>query len=163
VLRTMFDRGFAVSRTWLYIPLVLFILLIVFQLVPLPMSTLSWLAPHNAANQIYLSNIGGDPPAHGTLSSYPLETAHLLRLMLVGVVVFVTVASTFRSAQQIKTLLAIVFGIGCAEAAVGIGQIFAGVTKIYGSVDIGHDRVLTAGSFVNYSHFCQFINLAIGA
>src|SRR4051794_10933356 len=43
--RLFFDREFRLARTWLYIPLVLLLLLMLFQAIPLPASILRQLGP----------------------------------------------------------------------------------------------------------------------
>jgi O-antigen ligase/tetratricopeptide (TPR) repeat protein len=62
----------------------------------------------------------------------------------------------------VKFLLLVIFAIGCAEAALAIAQIATAADKIYWSVPSGRP-VATAGTFVNYSHFSQFMNLSLGA
>ena len=101
-----------------------------------------------------------DPPT--TISLYPPATARGLRLVLVGAAVFFVTASVFRTAPQIKRLLLIVFVIGCAEALLAVMQIFTRTNRMYWVADFNLPR-LTSGSFVNYSNFCQFMNLSIGA
>ena len=82
-------------------------------------------------------------------------------MVFVGTAVFVTVASVFRRPRQIKELLLVIFVIGCVEAALAIAQIATGAQQIYWSFPSASHRV-TSGSFVNYSHFCQFMNLSLG-
>ncbi len=159
-LRVLFDREFRPASTWLYWPLLLFVLLIAVQLLPLPAGLVAALSPSTIATKQEL--LDSEPISRTTLSFYPRATAEYLRLVLVGASVFVTVASTVRNSRQIRNLLLAVFAIGCAEAALAIAQIATGTDKIYWAVPSGH-RVVTSGTFVNYSHFCQFMNLSLGA
>jgi tetratricopeptide (TPR) repeat protein len=76
--------------------------------------------------------------------------------------VFVTAASTIRNPRQVKNILLAIFVIGCTEAMLAIAQIATATDKIYWQVPIG-GRVATSGTFVNYSHFSQFMNLSLGA
>jgi hypothetical protein len=159
-LRTVFDREFRPASTWLYWPLLLFVLLIGVQLLPLPASVVAAISPSTIAIKQQLQ--GGEPLTWTTLSFYPRATVEYLRLVLVGASVFVTVASTVRNSRQVKNLLLAIFAIGCAEAALAIAQIATATDKIFWTVPSGH-RVITSGTFVNYSHFCQFMNLSLGA
>ena len=44
-----------------------------------------------------------------------------------------------------------------------LAQIATGADRIYWSIPTTGSGVVTSGSFVNYSHFCQFMNLSLGA
>ncbi len=160
-LRTAFDPDFRPARTWTYLPLAMFLALAVFQWLPLPTGLVHWIAPNTLATKTELLGDSA-PPTATTLSFYPRATVEYLRLLLVGTAVFVTVACVFRRPRQIKELLLVIFIIGCAEAALAIAQIATGAQQIYWTFpsDAHHVR---SGSFVNYSHFCQFMNLSLGA
>jgi O-antigen ligase/tetratricopeptide (TPR) repeat protein len=159
-LRVLFDREFRFVSTWLNWPLLLFVLLIAVQLLPLPAGLVAALSPSTVATKQDL--LDGEPLRWTTLSFYPRATAEHLRLVLVGATVFAAVANTVRNSRQVRNLLLVIFAIGCAEAALAIAQIATATDKIYWAVPSGH-RVITSGTFVNYSHFCQFMNLSLGA
>jgi O-antigen ligase len=114
-----------------------------------------------ATKQQFLSS-GSAPLGATTLSFYPRETAAHLRLVLIGTAVFVAVANMIRGTRQIKILLLAIFAIGCAEALLSVAQIAAATDKIYWQVPCGRG-LATSGSFINYSHFSQFMNLSLGA
>ncbi|MEX0643465.1 MAG: O-antigen ligase family protein [Pirellulales bacterium] len=160
-LRTAFDKDFRPLQTWTYLPLALFLALVTLQLLPLPHGLADWLSPHTVATKSELLG-GATPPATTTLSFYPRATVENLRMVLAGTAVFVTVASVFRRQRQIMELLLVIFIIGCAEAALNIAQMASGTQQIYGMFPTGAQH-LRSGSFVNYSHYCQFMNLSLGA
>jgi O-antigen ligase len=159
-LRVVFDREFRPGLTWLHWPLLLFVLLTAVQILPLPAALVAGLSPSTVATKQEL--LDGGPLRRTTLSFYPQTTAHHLRLVLVGTTVFVTVASAIRNPRQVKNLLLAIFAIGCAQAVLAIAQIATATDKIYWSLPTGR-RLATSGSFVNYSHFSQFMNLSLGA
>jgi O-antigen ligase len=161
-LRAVFDRDFRFASTWLYIPLVGFILLVVSQLIWFPSSLVSIISPSTVATKQEF--LGGSPEslARTTLSFYPRETAANLRLVLIGTAVFVAVANMIRGTRQIKILLLAIFAIGCAQALLAIAQIASATDKIYWQVPSGRP-IATAGTFINYSHFSQFMNLSLAA
>ncbi len=97
------------------------------------------------------------------LSVANYETVHCLRLAWLALCVLVSVASFVRSRQQLESLLSVVFLIGCLQSLLCIAQVVTGADKLYWTVDAGSGGMLTAGSFVNHSHFSQFVNLTIGA
>lgn len=160
-LRTVLDEEFRPVRSWTLVPLGLFVALVVLQLLPLPTGLARLLAPSTVATKTELLG-GSAPPATVTLSFYPRATLENLRMVLVGTIVFVTVASVFRRPRQIKELLLVIFAIGCVEAVLSLAQIATGAQQIYWTYPSASQHV-RSGSFVNYSHFCQFVNMSLGA
>ena len=173
VLRAWLNRGFRLARSWTYLPLLAILALIVVQLVPLPASTVRAISPR--AVELRTEFLGGGFLVEGfrgdrapgadlqtTLSLCPYETSHDLRMAIVFALLFVTAASVFRNTTQIKRFLRVVFVIGCAEAGIGLLQILSLSTKIHW-LYAERGQVVTSGSFINHSHFCQFVNLTLGA
>ena len=81
--RAVVDRTFQLPWTWAYAPLAAFILLIIFQMAPLPASLAAAISPASAETRAtYLGEQAAAPTA--TISLYSLATAHGLRLVLVG-------------------------------------------------------------------------------
>jgi hypothetical protein len=158
-LRVFFDPEFRIASTWLYIPLGLFLALVVLQLVPLPAQLVTLLSPATLSIKQEMLGVEIDKTS---LSFYPLATAEHLRLVLVGTVVFTAVASVIRYKSQVKMLLLAIFAIGCAQALLAVAQIATATGSIYWNVPTGKP-LATAGTFVNYSNFSQFMNLSLGA
>lgn len=174
VLRAAIDRTYRLPWTWAYVPLAAFVLLVVLQMIPLPRGLVGALSPATIAthDEFLGAPSQADPDdssfpiPHSAfrISLYPLATAHGLRLVLVGVAVFFAVVSTYRTIPQIYRLLVIVFAIGCVEALIALLQVVTFADHIYWIVDIGRAGAThTAGSFINYSHLSQFLNLSMGA
>lgn len=161
LLRLAFDPTARGPHTWLWAPLLAFGALGVLQAVELPWSAFEALAPGSAARRTEL--LGAGPESFGTLSYYPLETWRFLRMLLVGGVLFAVAATIGRQRQGAYWLLCIVFVVGCVEALFALGQVVS--QEDWMSTATGRDGLhgVTAGTFLNYSNFCQFINLAIGA
>lgn len=158
-----YDREVQLNPAWLLLPLAGFVLLCALQLTPLPPHVLAWLSPSTAEiKQVMLSDLS-TPVNSMTISFYPLETAHLLRLFLIGVIMFLGASLTFRSERRVQWLLTAVFAIGCAEGALALAQIATEAKSIFWLPTSSGGRTVTSGSFVNYSHFCQFMNLSLGA
>jgi O-antigen ligase/tetratricopeptide (TPR) repeat protein len=159
-VRAVVDRTFTLPWTWAYVPFAAFVGLSVLQLTPLSQAVGSAISPASTATRAEF--LEGSTPADSPISMYPLATLHMLRLLLLGGAVFFAALSAFPTPHHIKRLLLIVFAIGCAEGALALLQILTGATKMYWLLDQGTSR-LTSGSFINYSHFSQFMNLSIGA
>jgi tetratricopeptide (TPR) repeat protein/O-antigen ligase len=147
--------------TWAWLPLLLFAIVVVCQLIPWPAGLVRSLSPSTISTRQELLGDGGAADGHATISLYPLATAHGLRMLLVGVTCFAVASCAFRKSWQIKGLLTAIFAIGCAEALVALAQVATSADKIYWSIPTFSGP--PAGSFVNYSHFCQFMNLSLGA
>lgn len=161
LLRLIFDLEFRLTRTWLYFPLAAIVLFTAAQIVPLPVTFVRTLSPASVAvREDLLGNSFVD--THTSISLYPYATAAFVRLFLLGAAAFVTVASLIRTSGQFKLLLGTIFFVGCAEAFLSLAQIAAGTGSIYWSIPVTNG-VTTAGTFVNYSNFSQFMNLSMGA
>jgi len=165
LLKLVFEKNTRPIWSWAYVPVALFILVAVFQLIPLPTSLVSAISPNTVATK---KELLGDLPNSGalfefmTLSFYPSATRHDLRLVLAVAAVFFVVANVYRRPDQIKRLLAAIAIIGGSIAALAFAQNVLGNGKIYWIVATGHTKAYS-GTFINHSHYSQFMNLSIGA
>jgi len=165
LLKLVVARGTTFVWSWAYVPVAVFILVAVLQLVPLPSSLISVASPHTAALKTDL--LGDLPNADDVLSSmtlsfYPRATKHDLRLVLAVAAVFVVVVNVYRQSERIKRLLAAIAVLGGGMALLALAQNVAGNGKIYWVVPTYYDQAYS-GAFVNHSHYGQFMSLSIGA
>jgi len=165
VLKLLCYRDQDIIWTWAYVPLAAFLLISIFQLIPLPRSLVEIISPNTAALKTEL--LGDLPDANTllksmTLSLYPYATKHDLRLVLAVAAVFVVVLNVFRRPEQIKRLLMAVTLIGGTVALITLGQNLFGNGKIYWFIPTRYGGGLS-GPFVNHSNYGQFMNLSIGA
>jgi tetratricopeptide (TPR) repeat protein len=150
--------------TWAYIPVILFLLIAVVQLLPLPGALVTAVAPQTGALKTELLRDLPDAEevlARMTLSFYPRATRHDLRLVLAVAAVFVVVLNVYREPARVKRLLRALAVIGGGVAVLALAQDAAGNGKIYWSVPT-YDRA-SSGPFINHSHYGQFMNLSLGA
>lgn len=150
--------------TWAYVPVALFLILAVVQLLPLPVSLIKILSPETAATKTTL--LGNLPNAADilnkmTLSFYPQATRHNLRLILAIAIVFVITVNIYRRDEQITRLLSAIAIIGGGLALLALLQNLIGNGKIYWIFPT-HGKGYS-GTFVNHSHYGQFMNLSMGA
>lgn len=165
LLRIVLAGGRGLVWSWGYIPIALFLLIVVFQLFALPKDLVGFLSPNTEALKTEL--LDDMPNADSvlesmTLSFYPNATAHDLRLVLSVAGVFVVVVNVFRRPDQIKRLLTAIAIIGGFVAVVTLGQNIFGNGKIYWVVPTRYGGGYS-GPFVNHSNFGQFMNISIGA
>jgi O-antigen ligase/tetratricopeptide (TPR) repeat protein len=150
--------------SWTYVPVALFVLIAVIQLLPLPSNWVAAVSPHTAALK---TDLLSDLPnadrilSSMTLSFYPRATQHDLRLILTVAAVFVVVVNLYREPARIKRLLATIAAIGGTLALLALAQDIAGNGKIYWTVPT-YDLAYS-GTFINHSHYGQFMNLSMGA
>ncbi len=150
--------------TWAYVPILLFILVAIFQITPLPAALVGLISPHTLSlKSSLLSDVPGASESlkHLTLSFYPLATRHDLVVIFVATVVFVTVLNVYRQAGRMKRLLVVIAAIGGAVGLLALLQNLTGTDKIYWW--FAAPKGARSGPFVNYSHYAQFMNLSMGA
>lgn len=154
--------------TWAYVPIFLFLLCVVLQLIPVPASVLNIISPNTVALKTQL--LGDLPDAamresvleRMTISFYPNATMHDLRLVLAVTAIFVVVVNTFRKPAEIERLLKTIMLIGGAIAMLALAQDLFGNGKIFWRIQTVN-TLANAGPFVNHSCYAQFMNLSIGA
>ena len=165
LLKLIFEENTRFIWSWAYVPVALFILVAVFQLIPMPGSAVSAISPNTAAVK---KELLGDLPNSAallksmTLSFYPNATKHNLRLILAVAAVFFVVVNVYRRPEQVKRLLAAIAIIGGSIAVLALAQVISGTDKIYWYIPTGHN-LADAGTFINHSNYGQFMNLSIGA
>ena len=165
VLRLAFCREQALTWSWAYVPVGLFLLLVVFQLVPLPSGLIRIISPNTAGLKTQLLSDLPDSDnllKSMTLSFYPYATRHNLRLVLCTVAVFMVVLNVFRRPDQIKRLLLVIAVVGGIVALITLAQNIFGNGKIYWFIYNKNCKGYS-GPFVNHSNYGQFMNLSIGA
>lgn len=146
------------------IPVIAFLALAILQLTPLPRSVVTELSINTAQTK---SNLIGDLPDGResldpmTLSFYPLAGENDLRVVLLATTVLAAVVVTCRTPGRVNAMLTIIALIGGAVALLALAQDVSGTTKIYWLREVGFPA--RSATFVNHSHFGQFMNLSMGA
>ena len=165
LLKLLIYKNQRIIWTWAYVPLAVFLLLVIVQLIPLPV----WLVAAVSGNTAQLKKelLGDLPDAHQilksmTLSFYPYATKHDLRLILALGGVFFVVLNEYYQPEKIVRLLKAIVIISALIAVITLGQNLFGNGKIYWLIN-NHNSRSYSGPFVNHSHYGQFMNLSIGA
>ena len=165
LLKTLVIGRASFTWTWAYVPVVMFITVVVLQLIPMPPTWIGAVSPHTVEQKTALLRDLPEGEAvlrRMTMSFYPWATRHDLRLVLAVAAVFAVVLNVYRRPEQIMRLLAAITAIGAAVALLALAQNIAGNDKIYWCVSSPHGSA-HSGPFVNHSHYAQFMNLSIGA
>jgi hypothetical protein len=148
-------------RTWAYLPLAAFLLLVLAQVIPLPEAVLRAVSPGTVELRSALAGSLA-APAHGgtrTISLYPLATARALRLAIVAAGLFVVTLNVYGRAAQVRRLLAVIAVIAGGVATLALAQTITKAGGVYWRLSVGSN----GGPFVNRNNFCQFMNLSLGA
>jgi len=136
---------------------VLFALLAVFQVIPLPSGLVARLSPVRLAG-LDLAGPSDSRDSWMTLSVYPHESLLGLVKFLALVCAFVLTACLFDSRKRKSTLLKTLVIIGCVEAAYGIVQYLTGWQKIF-TYTKQYDLSEATGTYINRNHFAGLLEL----
>jgi len=156
--------------TPLALPLVLFVALLMFQLIPLSPALLKQLSP--ATYELYgltlpgwpdtqpvLSTDHNVPGVSRTLSLHPYATRlELVKFLAYGGLFFLLV-NTLRTRRQIRAMGLVIVGTASAMALVGIVQKLSGTSAIYWLRDTSY--VSFFGPYINRNHFAGYQAMAI--
>lgn len=142
-----------------YLPLLIFLFICLFQIIPLPESILATLSRNSLEiwekNQTILASIGFSGKSEMfPISLYPFATWEETLLLLSYIAFGFVVSRVFTAEGQLKILLVPVFGVIIFEAAYGIYQ------YLLGSGGGAATRFAT-GTFVNRDHFAGFLEMTI--
>ncbi len=165
LVRALIYRKSELAWSWTYLPMILFLGWAALQLVPLPAGLVKFVSPGTVSlRSELLAGVAGADAAQGnmTLSLYPHGTRHDLRMLLAIAGVFFVVLNVYQRPNAIKRLLIAIVAIGAVVIALALGQDLTGATRVYWTGPLGRGRA-TAGPFIHYSHFGQFVNMSIGA
>ena len=149
--------------TWAYVPMLLFLGLVVLQLVPLSSSIVSQLSPATVSLKSSLLAGPGGRLARLTLSFYPHATRHDLFVVLIAVVVFITVLHVYNTAAQVKRLLMAIAVVGGLVGVLALLQYLTGADKVYWTIPTPQTHNRPNGPFILYNNYAQFMNLSMGA
>ncbi len=141
----------------LYLPLGLFLILVLLQTVNLPEFVLGLLSPHKTelfrARHDALTRIFGDGISlSSSISLYPFLTREKLLLYLSYAAFFFVVSNYVRSSRHIKRFFWAVFGVAILETVIGLMQYISSGANVPAS-----------GTYINPNHFAGLLLLVIPA
>ena len=163
VVFVLFNARGRIVWTWAYVPIVLFLALVLLQCLRLPAGWIAWLSPGTTETTNRLTEgltHTDSTQAYSALSLYPAETMHHLYLQLIFVVVFLTVLQLSRSPRGVRAMLWMMAGSGTVVAMIAATQNILPGTGMYPGIDA---MPFNSGPFAAHSHFGQFMNLSIGS
>jgi len=140
-----------------FLPPILFTLLALFQLIPLPGSVLNIVSPGTAAT--YTQNLASSSSGM-SISLAPEQTRAQIGLLIAGIVVFLFSAQLFRTARLFRITCTALAVVVVAVAATQVGMILLGSGRLafVGPASTAGGR---GGPFEHYNHFSFFINVGV--
>lgn len=151
--------GYRRVDSWTYLPIVLFLGLVLLQTLPLPAEIMQVISPGTYETRASMLADLDDTGSKMTLSLLPEATYRLLWALLPIVAVFVVCLHTHRSEAGVKRLCQILMLCGGVVALSALSQQAGGAGPRFKGIG----EHLHSGPFLNHSHFGQFVNLGIGA
>ena len=138
---------------------VIFVLLVVVQLIPLPRNLVARLSPSRLLDPA-LAGLGAGDPGWTTLSIYPHDTLLGLMKLLAYLAAFLLAAHLFDSRKRKSILVVALIGLGCFEAGYGAFQYLTGWQKIFTYTKTSYTESAT-GTYINHDHFAGLLELTI--
>jgi len=158
-------------KTSLNLPLCLFFLLVLFQMVPLSPSVIEHISPNT--HDLYIQTVPGygmqeadlnasdKISANRPLSIYSHATRDELLKVLAYVAVFFLIINNIKTRDQMRRLVLAIIITGTIVAFLGILQMLSGTNKIYwfwlSKYKIGN----YFGPYVNPNHFAGYMGMVI--
>ncbi|MDG1984849.1 MAG: O-antigen ligase family protein [Planctomycetota bacterium] len=158
-VRCLSESASPVSTPRTMIPFAGLIALASVQLVTLPASVVETLSPTAGDLWSRAAEAAGAEWTSAPLSLYPYATAVQFDLLIMGGLLMLTAATVYRDRAAFKRLLLGVSVIGLLVALTGLGHLAFGEHAIYGVFEGNGAR---GAPFASYSHYSEFINLALG-
>lgn len=158
LIKPFVHRTAGLRWSWTYLPMGLFMLLVIGQLLPLPRGVIEAISPGTLKLNGELLGPTGGQIRH--LTFYRWASIQQLQMVAAVCCVMACVLQNYTRPWRIKRLLTLVTAAGLVVGLLTAYQDATQARFIYGIVPVGHSR---AGPFQNYSHFSQFMNLSIGA
>jgi O-antigen ligase/tetratricopeptide (TPR) repeat protein len=147
-------KGVPIATHWILIPMLALVGLVLLQVAPLGAGLVGTLSPQ--ARQ-WWDSVGGT----ARLSLYPNETWNQLRVLMMALVVFFLTLQGVRTRASLVRALVGVTIMGMIVVGLALAQDLSGATKIFWVGPDGKGGVARSGPFIHYSHYGQFVNLAI--
>lgn len=132
------------------------------QQVPVPISALKLLSPGAAEAYTSLSDLGVDPPGLVPFSLSPDKTRHWISIGIVIATSTWIVATSVRSAIQVKVLLWVFVSAGAVLAAIGLYQLTIDPTLTFFGYKAPRGGY-PFGTYINRNNAALILNLSVAS
>ena len=132
ITRMIFEGTIQFEQTPLNAPILLLLALILFQMLPMPLTAIKYLSPSAHAVYREVESAFNSQMGWWTISLDPIATREEFLKVLTYAMLFWVVLNNFRRRKQIEWLVAIVIAMGFFLAVFGVIQNYSWNGKIYG-------------------------------
>ncbi len=136
----------------------LFISLLIFQLLPLPLEALQWLSP--STERLYAQVIPHWPHTHAPLSLHASATRASVIKFIAYASLFGLVADTIRTRRQFRMVVQAIVGIAGFMAVLGMAQHFSETASIYWLRETSYSPYFF-GPYINRNHCAAYLVMAL--
>ncbi|HWR20970.1 MAG TPA: hypothetical protein VN444_03815, partial [Verrucomicrobiae bacterium] len=159
IIRMIVEGRIHFEKTSCNLPIILFLILMLFQMVPMPMTVIKHLSP--TAYVMYRQASSLNPEiGWRTISLDPTATRKEFVEVLTYAILFWVILNNFRQRHQIEAIAAIIIGVGVFLAVFGIFQKYYWNGKIYWVRKLpGYSQPF--GPYVNRNHFAGYMEMVI--
>lgn len=139
----------------IYLPMTLFLVLALIQLIPVPLNILKFISPNTEAlliksSEVLSSIFSEDTIKSFTLSINPYATKEKILLFLSYGAFFIVSSNHIVSRDQLKKYFWLIFGVGLIQSLIGISQYIT-----------SSGTAAASGTYVNPNHFGGLLTLII--
>src|SRR5574337_433897 len=160
IIRMIVEGRIQFEKTSCNLPIILFLALTLFQMVPMPMTVIKHLSPTAYAMYPQASSAINPEIGWRTISLDPTATREEFVKVLTYAVLFWVILNNFRQRQQIEAVLRIIIGIGFFLAVFGIVQKYHWNGKLYWIRKLPRYSQ-PFGPYVNRNHFAGYMEIVI--
>jgi O-antigen ligase len=156
----IFEGRIQSEQTSLNTLILLLLALMLFQMLPLPLTAIKYLSP--AAHGVYRDVQSALNLQMGwrTISLDPLATREEFLKVLTYAILFWVILNNFRQRQEIERVVGIMIAIGLFLAVFGIIQKYSWNGKIYWVRELPQGSA-PFGPYVNYNHFAGYMEIVL--
>jgi len=156
------------ALTWVRTPvnlwLILLLLLIGFQMLPLPSSWIAFVSPRTFADKRLLSEMISPSHAPGWMCLTYYRHASLMEFLKMAAYagMFFLVLNTVRTKQQTRVLMYVLIGLGIFEAMYALAQIFSETPRVWWWKSRAGTGGFASGTFIGSNHFAFYMEMMLG-
>jgi tetratricopeptide (TPR) repeat protein/O-antigen ligase len=161
ILKMLANSEISYIKTPLNIFIILFLLFIIFQLLPLPLSFIRLISPNT--DNLYKFTLANFPESlnHGmSLSIYRYATVMETVKWLSFVLIFLVVLNNLRGKKRINRIINVMIVTGFLVACFGVIQKFTWNGKIFWVKELARGGS-PFGPYINYNHFAGYMEMLI--
>jgi O-antigen ligase len=151
--------GYPVRKTGIELIVILFFILILLQLIPLPDAVQSFISPVTSVLYQSAAKLAGSSAAYYPLSLNPFVTFSKVLEYGSYFMIYLVVVNTIRTRRHFQIILTALFVSAIFQAIYGLYEFLSGNQQIF-SYDKKYNLDCVTGTFINRNHFAAYMELS---